>query len=255
MNRDIQPSDRIFAISDLHVDYDRNMDWLHRLTHNPDPVDTLLIAGDVSSDLRRTETALGRISQAFANVFFVPGNHDLWIRPDSPGDSLDKLDRLLALCNALGVHTAPGIVRATSAGRVVKVVPLHSWYVRPEEGHDSLYAPKPGEDPSLSRWADNHRIRWSFQEIHKCCADYFLALNEPALIEPCNLPVLSFSHFLPQGYLWRWGFTRNPHPEPVEGRGFRWHLTFHRRHARSPAGSGSSRSATCAPSARKAASP
>jgi predicted phosphodiesterase len=208
MNRNPRPSDRILAISDLHVDYDRNMDWLRRLTRNADPVDTLLIAGDVSSDLRRTETALGRISQAFANVFFVPGNHDLWVRPASPGDSLDKLDRLLALCNTLGVHTAPGIVRPVSEGRAVKVVPLHSWYVRPEEGHDSLYAPKPGEDPSLSRWADDHRIRWNSQGIRKRCADYFLALNEPALIEPCNLPVLSFSHFLPRQDLIR--------PTPLE---------------------------------------
>ncbi|HVR37247.1 MAG TPA: metallophosphoesterase, partial [Methylomirabilota bacterium] len=174
------------------------MNWLSRLACNADSGDTLLIAGDVSSDLRRAETALSRLEQAFANVFFVPGNHDLWVRPDSPGDSLDKLDRLWALCDALGVHTTPGIVRPVSEGRAVKVVPLHSWYVRPEEGPDSLYVPKPGEDPSLSMWADDHRTRWNFQGSHKCHADYFLALNEPVLMEPCNLPVLSFSHFLPR---------------------------------------------------------
>ena len=60
----------------------------------------------------------------------------------------------MALCNALDIETAwaqlPG----------VQIVPLLSWYEKPEESTDSLYVPQKGEDAALHMWADNRLIRW-----------------------------------------------------------------------------------------------
>ena len=42
---------RIFAISDLHTDYEANMEFVESLP--PRPEDVLIVAGDVSDDIPR----------------------------------------------------------------------------------------------------------------------------------------------------------------------------------------------------------
>ena len=53
----------------------------------------LLVAGDVSDRLGIFETTMEQLADAFGLVFFVPGNHDLWVRRDGSegSDSLSKL--------------------------------------------------------------------------------------------------------------------------------------------------------------------
>ena len=45
---------RIFAISDLHTDYEANMEFVESLP--PHPEDVLIVAGDVSDDIPRYAT-------------------------------------------------------------------------------------------------------------------------------------------------------------------------------------------------------
>ncbi|GIM12046.1 hypothetical protein Vretimale_15431, partial [Volvox reticuliferus] len=71
--------------------------------------------------------ALRVLKERFGRVFYVPGNHCLWLRPkledNAFPDSFSKLWALLAACDELGVETVaaeviPGLL----------VVPLFSWY-------------------------------------------------------------------------------------------------------------------------------
>jgi hypothetical protein len=43
----------------------------------------LILAGDVTDDLRILRSTLEHITAAFGTVFFIPGNHELWVKgPD-----------------------------------------------------------------------------------------------------------------------------------------------------------------------------
>lgn len=187
---------RVFALSDIHVDYGDNMAWIEALTMAEHGRDVLLLAGDVSHRPEKVRQALILLKERFREVFFVPGNHDLWIYRDDFLDSIAKLGHLLELCAELGVKTRPAKV---GRGRdSVWIVPLFSWYVQPEEGEASLYMHKPGEDPNLETWADNHFIKWPRWNGVSHAGEYFARLNEAHLQPSFDAPVISFSHFLPR---------------------------------------------------------
>jgi len=132
--------------------------------------DVLILAGDVSDRQDRMVETLRVLRRKFARVFFAPGNHDLWVRPKEQCDSLDKFLWLMGLCEELGIDTSPDDLGG------VQIVPLFSWYEKPEEGADSLYLAKDGEDPKMRLWSDNRLIRWP--EGERQIARYMLDKNK-----------------------------------------------------------------------------
>ena len=207
---------RIFALSDLHVDYEANWDWLQRVEARAG--DALLVAGDVGHDLDRLARALALLQARFSALFFRPGNHDLWLRKGPEHDSREKLEALLARCRALGVRTAPERVGAAW------VVPLFSWYVTPSQGDDSLYVPKPGRDLTESMWSDRAYIRWPGGT--EAMAAHFFAQNDETLSRAYDAPVVSFSHFLPRAELI---FPKGtPIPPPASPRVEKYPVNFSR---------------------------
>ena len=141
-----------------------------------------------------------RCSSGFREVFFVPGNHDLWLRDSTYANSLDKFYGLLERCKELGIYTGP---RSLENGGP-RIVPLHSWYLGPHEGAGSLYVAKQGEDPDLGMWADKRAVRWPLFEGHATPAEFFLSLNDVRAADAGHTPVISFSHFLPRPELMFW---------------------------------------------------
>jgi hypothetical protein len=186
------------ALSDIHADISANMAWLDALASTDSADAALIVAGDVSDSLDTLWQALSCLCRKFAQVFFVPGNHELWVRRQPGTDSLAKFWQIVQLCDALGVHTRPARVGGSNDSGGVWVVPLFSWYVKPEEGPGSLFVPKEGENPTLQMWSDNYFIRWPPSAADMTIADYFLRLNEKYLTAPYDAPVISFSHFLPR---------------------------------------------------------
>ena len=190
---------RVFALSDVHVDYNPNWAWLQKLSPTDYTHDVLILAGDVSNNLDKLEAALLGGREKFADIFFVPGNHELWVRDMECADSMAKFWRVLELCDSLGVRTSPGKVGGVGSGdNSVWIVPLFSWYVKPEEGTDSLFVPKAGEDTTLEIWSDNYFIKWPPLKGAVTVAAYFLRMNERHLQRYYDVPVISFSHFLPR---------------------------------------------------------
>ena len=189
------PAMRLFVWSDLHVDYPANRQLLEQLSRQDFQDGVLLVAGDVSSDPEKALRALTGLRERFAEVAFVPGNHDLWVTSQGRLNSLEKLHELRALCRAAGIRVDP--FTGSLAGQSVRIIPLLSWYLKPEEGPGSLFLPKPGEDPELRMWADNHRIKWPALPDNLTPAEHLLALNSSPMPGE-RLPVISFSHFLPR---------------------------------------------------------
>jgi len=188
---------RVFALSDLHVDYAENWEWLNALSLEGHERDALIVAGDVSDDLEKLGAVFRLLTARFGNVFFVPGNHELWVPGQGAQDSLGKFREVLECCGRWGVHTQPQRMEARD-GSAVWIVPLLSWYVTPEQGQDSLYIPKEGRDLTMAAWSDKVFFKWPLADSP---ADYFLQLNEPHLQRRYDAPVISFSHFLPRSEL------------------------------------------------------
>lgn len=207
----------VFALSDLHVDYKANRDWLKALSSTAYRSSVLLVAGDISHELSKLAAALASLLEKFASVFFVPGNHDLWVRKNSPYDSLEKFHQVLAVCKALGVYTRPARLESGPW-----IVPLFSWYATPEQGRDSLFVPKPGRDLTMALWSDQSRIRWP--HTAGTMLDHFFALNEPALAIDYDGPVISLSHFLPRSEL----IFSNPTPAVSPERVRKYPINFSR---------------------------
>ena len=173
---------RIFATSDLHADFAANGEWLAGLSRADFADDVLVVAGDIAHRLQTVEIALSGLVERFAAVFFVPGNHELWVRGES-GDSLEKFERVLALCRALGVHTE---MRACGEWWIA---PLFSWYSPDLDSADC------GDDAALSAWGDFRYCRWP---AGVGALDRIFADRNGECAAPASGRVLTFSHFLPR---------------------------------------------------------
>lgn len=189
--------------------------------------DCIILAGDISDDLHTLHSTLQFFTQAFAHVFFTPGNHELWVRKQERDqyDSLGKLSKLLEMCEELGVRTAPAKING------VWVVPLWSWYHASWDKEPDV----PGAMPIEKVMLDFHVCSWHsipglkasgddslarhFDHFNDAAGQYSAALG--AITEErgrCAAqgldppPVISFSHFLPDQRLLpekRWLFYPN----------------------------------------------
>jgi 3',5'-cyclic AMP phosphodiesterase CpdA len=70
---------RLYAISDLHVEYAQNRALLEGLSSLPD--DWLIVAGDVGETVEQVWWAWRILAARFARVIWTPGNHELWSSP------------------------------------------------------------------------------------------------------------------------------------------------------------------------------
>ena len=96
---------KLYAIADLHLRYEVTRQALRAL--RPHPYDWLILAGDVGETEEHLRFALGILSDRFARLLWVPGNHDLWTIPTKPGDlrGQEKYERLVEICREFGVLT------------------------------------------------------------------------------------------------------------------------------------------------------
>ncbi len=174
---------RVFTVSDLHVDYAENRQWVRNLLEEDFSADALIVAGDICDCIELLGQVLSSLVSGFRFVFFVPGNHELWVEKGSIDCSLEKFCAVESLCADLGVHTRPVDIEGLS------IVPLYSWYDF-SFGQPDAYLRRAWRDFRACRWPDH-------LQDHDSVAEYFLSLNHPRL-QVHNDMVISFSHFLPR---------------------------------------------------------
>mmetsp|Transcript_31368 Transcript_31368/g.51904 ORF Transcript_31368/g.51904 Transcript_31368/m.51904 type:complete len:421 (-) Transcript_31368:159-1421(-) len=205
----VDPSNgQILAMSDIHIDKQENMNWLRDMADTGRfRKDVLILAGDVADNDDIMKTGLTLCAKAFRKVFFCAGNHDLWLS-STDSNSFEKMQRLLDLCERLGVETCP----AFANGAII--VPIVSWH------HQSF-----DTEPDLKGWngvipaekmnMDYHRTRWphNFSFMNESIAAFMDEFNDfnPRLqernlnevvqqlrAEHAGAPTITFSHFVPR---------------------------------------------------------
>ncbi|HEX8395588.1 MAG TPA: metallophosphoesterase [Longimicrobium sp.] len=174
---------RVFAISDLHTDFRENREALARAPLAGHGDDALIVAGDIADSEAVLRDTLELLASRFREVFFVPGNHELWVRGEERS-SVDKFQAVLRICGQAGVRTAPARVGGAW------VVPLLAWY------HPSFDVRGEGAEDELEGWSDRYFCRWP-AEVMDRPDRFFLARNEPH-VHGYDAPVITFSHFVPR---------------------------------------------------------
>ncbi|CAK9027632.1 unnamed protein product [Durusdinium trenchii] len=213
---------RIFLISDLHVDYKQNKEWMYRclqsLSHESSDgrrfFDCLLLPGDLCTSEDLFEEVMKTLKARFHKVFFCFGNHEAWIRGEKKGntpakDSFEKLERIHEICKDLGVYTSPvrllhgssnpGSRPSSNGVSSIILLPLLSWYHSSWDTERDLPTDlQPPMDPG-QRISDFRQCRWSSLEGEKGfafgqggvtsthIAEYFAQRNEVWIKEVLEL--------------------------------------------------------------------
>ena len=177
---------RIFALSDVHIDYQVNREFIEQLSDVDYQEDILILAGDLSDRMNLLEACFKSLASKFYKVMFVPGNHDLWVKREQTEDSLRKF----ALVKQAALDA--GLCLDSHSEQNVTIVPFLSWY-------DYSFA-TPCDKLNML-WMDFRNCVWPEGMTVGDVTDYFHQLNQKQLddfIPQNNHTVISFSHFLPR---------------------------------------------------------
>ena len=121
---------RLLALSDLHVGYPENRSVVKSLRPGSKG-DWLIVAGDIGELFADIEWALGLLSERFATVIWVPGNHELWThgRETVAWRGVERYRRLVEMCRRFGIATPedPYLVW-TGPGGPATIAPLFLLY-------------------------------------------------------------------------------------------------------------------------------
>ncbi len=174
---------RVFALSDIHIDYQANAKWVANLSTTDYRDDVLILAGDVTDERRLLEWCLVTLAKSFKKVMFVPGNHDLWvIRDGREKTSFQKFEEVQAVVESSGASMRPFVAPG------VAIVPLLGWY-------DYSFGTPSEELKAI--WMDYRACRWPAGTSDLDVTSHFAALNDRQL-SPVNGTVITYSHFLPR---------------------------------------------------------
>ena len=169
---------RIFALSDIHIDYDENRKWLHQLSQRDYLDDVLILAGDISDIVTLLMEGLEVLQKRFLEVLYVPGNHDLWTHRNGGGNSLEHFLLIQKIAGDYGIRMKPAHFGPVS------IVPLLGWYD---------YSFGRPSDNLLAGWVDFRACRWPDNFDEQAITNFFVSSNE-AWLAVKNETIISFSH-------------------------------------------------------------
>ncbi len=188
---------KLYAISDLHLDYKINYEALTTLPTFPE--DWLILAGDICCRVEHLRFALANLTKRFAQLLWVPGNHELWNGVAGIIErGEEKYQQLVSVCREFGVYTPEDPYPLWQGeGGTHSLVPLFLLY-------DYSFRPPhvPLEDA----------VTWAKESGITCTDEYFLdpypytttvnwcsarcEYSEQRLLEmPANIPRILINHY------------------------------------------------------------
>ena len=146
---------RLLALSDVHVNHAGNLAALAQIPVHPD--DWLILAGDVADRVDDVDACLALMTERFARVLWVPGNHELWAPTGSRGEA--RYRELVEVCRARRVDTPEDPWPRWPADPSLVIAPLFLLY-------DYSFGP-PGYPPAEA-------IAWAAEEGIRCVDEALL---------------------------------------------------------------------------------
>lgn len=191
------PGPRLWAISDLHLNYEVNREGIAALPDYGD--DWLILGGDIGDGPEALGIAFDILQEKFAKLFWVPGNHELWCRP---GRGLQlggeaRYEALVAFCRERGVVTPEDpYVAWEGPGEAHLITPCFALY-------DYSFRPPDVPREGVIAWAREHGILANderfllhepFPSRDAWCADR-VARTEARLAAAPALPKVLINHW------------------------------------------------------------
>jgi len=234
---------KVHVISDLHCDRQSNVQWWKQMVQNHineskkeqdergiQVHNILIIPGDISHQLKVMENIFMEAKRGYDDIFFIPGNHEMWCTSSSNyTSSLDKCKDINTLCDKLSVSYYPVYYPDCN----LLIAPIWSWYhaswdtTRRKSYVAYATANASSVVPFEDKWVDFHLCKWptnidthdeitSLKSSTNKLATYFASFNElwlerfingeedlvPETItlpdsNKENMEIISFSHFVP----------------------------------------------------------
>ncbi|MDP7035913.1 MAG: metallophosphoesterase [Planctomycetota bacterium] len=221
---------RLLAISDLHLEREPSRRAIENLAHHPK--DWLILAGDIASNPDLFTWGLDRLNERFAQILWVPGNHELWTQPEDSkslrGES--RYRHFVELCRDRNVATPEDpYLLWPGQGPNCRLVPLFLLY-------DYSFGPDGLSPEEAVTWALEEDIlcadeRFLIPDPHSsreawCSRRVSITLERLSEIDPAE-PLILINHFPLRRDLVRipriprfiiWCGTRNTED---------WHRQFH----------------------------
>lgn len=161
------------VISDIHIDVNEEYDVLGGIAEyvRRNEVELLLIAGDISSYPAKTIEAVKRLEKLCgAQVFYVPGNHDMWNK-ESAYESNDKIYEMFLADE----HCLAGKVFETKEHIILGDV---AWYDYSFGNHELFgkqefeamtYEGRTWQDSLFNTWSKNNeeRCQWFIDRFQR----------------------------------------------------------------------------------------
>jgi predicted phosphodiesterase len=120
---------KLYAVSDLHLGNKANRRALSDVSSHPG--DWLILAGDIGETAAHLELAFKALKPRFAQLVWVPGNHELWTLPVANATARGhfKYNELVELCRSYGVLTPEDPYPIiTIDGNAIRIAPLFLLY-------------------------------------------------------------------------------------------------------------------------------
>jgi len=142
---------KLYAISDLHIAYQDNRQALSEMSHYPD--DWLIVAGDIGETEQHFHFTLETLTQRFAQVIWVPGNHDLWTMPTEKDGlrGVAKYEKLVDICRSYNVLTPEDPYVVWPGNPSIQIAPLFLLY-------DYSFRPDHIQDHEALAWAEETNV-------------------------------------------------------------------------------------------------
>jgi 3',5'-cyclic AMP phosphodiesterase CpdA len=195
---------RLAITSDLHVDHHLDAVPLLAAAIADISPDVLVVAGDLTANDSLLEKTLTMLRPFAQQAVFVPGNHDLWCRPDDP-DSRRRYEELVP-----ERVKAAGFVALGQAGvapprffghRFVGVTGWFDYSLRNRD-LDETFTPdryREGRFGAL-QWSDKIYVRWPGEHgllaDEQICDEQVRSL-ETQLAQVGDEPTVAVTHHLP----------------------------------------------------------
>lgn len=121
----------LWAVSDLHAAVKSNSPRIAELVP-PDPADWLIVAGDVAERSSLVLKVLSLLAERYAQVIWVPGNHELFSRSQDRYRGRDKYEELVVGCRERGIITPEDPFPVFAGVTIVPLFTLYDYSFRPQ---------------------------------------------------------------------------------------------------------------------------
>ncbi len=186
----------MLAVSDLHVGYSENRPVVEGLVPRSEG-DWLIVAGDVGEFVDDIEWALSLLASRFAQVIWVPGNHELWThrRDTIELRGVDRYQYLVDLCRRLGVLTPEDPYLVWDGIVIVPLFLLYDYTFRPDGASTKAEGLAIAQAAGVMATDEALLLPDPFGSIDAWC-EARLALTERRLAElPAGTQTILVNHF------------------------------------------------------------